>query len=205
MKQFLFFIVFGFLLFSSCQQNKRPLLGETPFQKSLNATFKDASTSPLKKKDRQKFEGLDFFEVDSSYIVQATLKHTPDSEFFNMPTTTGESRQERVFGVLHFKLNNEMYQLNVYESKALVNDPKYTDYLFLPFSDLTNGESTYAGGRYIELRVPNKTKAQMVTIDFNTAFNPYCAYNDTYSCPIVPRDNTLNTKILAGVKAYNKH
>ncbi|QDO93921.1 DUF1684 domain-containing protein [Formosa sediminum] len=189
----------------SCFQKKEPLVGDTPFQIALNSTFKDASKSPLKKKDRKVFKGLDFFEVDSAYIVQATLKHTPDSTFFEMPTTTDRMSKERVFGIVKFKIKGEDFELQIYESEDLLAEEGYEDYLFLPFLDLTNGDSTYGGGRYIEVPVNNKKTDSIITIDFNTAFNPYCAYNEKYSCPIVPRTNFLNTEIKAGVKAFTKH
>jgi uncharacterized protein (DUF1684 family) len=73
---------------------------------------------------------------------------------------------------------------------------------FLPFTDETNGMESYGGGRYIDLNVP---KGNKLIIDFNSAYNPYCAYNDKYSCPIVPRENYLKTRIEAGVKTFKKH
>jgi len=189
---------------SSCFQKKMPLLGDTPFQKSLNSSFKDASTSPLKKKDRKAFRGLDFFEVDSAYIVEASLKHTPNTTFFEMPTTTDRMAKERVFGIVNFSIKGEEFELQIYESQDLLDKEGYEDYLFLPFLDLTNGDTTYGGGRYIEVRVNDKVHDSIITIDFNTAYNPYCAYNEKYSCPIVPRDNFINTEIRAGVKAFVK-
>ncbi|WP_299779995.1 DUF1684 domain-containing protein [uncultured Formosa sp.] len=203
MKSFLYIALFFCLC--SCFQNKEPLVGDTPFQRSLNSSFKDASQSPLKKKDRKEFKGLDFFKVDSTYIVQAQLNHTPDSTFFEMPTTTDRMAKERVFGVVNFKIKGEDFKLKIYESQDLLDEEGYEDYLFLPFLDLTNGDSTYGGGRYIEVRVNDKEKDTVITIDFNTAFNPYCAYNEKYSCPIVPRNNFLNTEIKAGVKAFKKY
>ena len=83
-----------------------------------------------------------------------------------------------------------------------MQDEEYKDYLFLPFLDDTNGEGSYGGGRYIDLRIPD---SDTMIIDFNTAYNPYCAYNDRYSCPIVPRQNYLDVAIEAGVKAFKKH
>ena len=76
-----------------------------------------------------------------------------------------------------------------------------SNYLFLPFLDGTNGEGSYAGGRYIDLRIPEGDRME---IDFNSAYNPYCDYNEKYSCPIVPRANYLPIQIVAGVKAYKK-
>ncbi len=78
----------------------------------------------------------------------------------------------------------------------------FENYLFLPFTDLTNGNGTYGGGRYIDLEIP---KGDTMVIDFNKSYNPYCAYNGKYSCPIPPKENDLNIAIKAGVKNYSKH
>ncbi|KJD34808.1 hypothetical protein PK35_02075 [Tamlana nanhaiensis] len=201
MRTIILFLAVLFCL-TSCAQKKRFIKGETEFQKEINAEYKDASTSPLKKADRKAFEGLDFFKLDSSFVVNAKLDRTPDSKWFNMKTTTSRLSKERVFGVLHFELKGKAFQLNVYQGKDLMQEEGYEDYLFLPFLDETNGDTSYGGGRYIDLRIP---AGDSVTIDFNKAYNPYCAYNDKYSCPIVPRVNYLRTKIEAGVKAFDKH
>jgi hypothetical protein len=121
---------------------------------------------------------------------------------FLMPTTTERKSEEVVYGVVHFQLNGEEHQLEVYRNKELMLQEEHKDYLFLPFTDNTNGEETYAGGRYIDLSVP---KGDSIRIDFNKAYNPYCAYNKKYSCPIVPSVNALDTKVLAGVKDFKKH
>ncbi len=194
----LFLLVFSF----SCAQEKKAIAGETEFQKEINAEYKDATTSPLKDKDRKKFEGLNFFKFDSTFVVKATLKRTPDSKWFNMKTTTSRVSPERVFGILTFELNGTTYKLNVYQGKDVMKREGLEDYLFLPFLDNTNGEESYGGGRYIDLRIP---EGDSIIIDFNTAYNPYCAYNDKYSCPIVPRANYLETEVKAGVKAFKKH
>mgnify|MGYP003630487625 CR=1 FL=1 len=186
----------------SCAKDKRPLKGETEFQKAQNAKFKDATTSPLKDKDRKKFEGLDFFKFDSTYIVKALLNRTPNSEWFNMKTTTSRVSKERVYGVLTFKLNGNERQLNIYQGEDLLTEDDYEDYLFLPFLDETNGLESYGGGRYINVRIP---EGDTMIIDFNKSYNPFCAYNDKYSCPIVPRENYLKTRIEAGVKGFAKH
>jgi len=80
-----------------------------------------------------------------------------------------------------------------------MDQPGWEDYLFLPFLDDTNGNTTYGGGRYVDLRIP---KNDTITIDFNTAYSPYCAYNENYSCPIVPRENYLDIKVKAGVMSF---
>ncbi len=176
-------------------------MGDTAWQKQMNIMFKDASKSPLKKKDLKSFKTLDFFPFDSTYVVKANLKETPDSEWFNMKTTTGDFNVERIYGVVSFELNGETFQLNVYQNKEEIQSEGSRDALFLPFLDDSNGNSTYAGGRYIDLRIPD---GNTITIDFNTAYNPYCAYNDKYSCPIVPRSNYIATKVEAGIKDFKK-
>ena len=94
------------------------------------------------------------------------------------------------------------YKLNIYQNVELIKKEGYEDNLFLPFLDNTNGEESYAGGRYVECTIP---EGNIMIIDFNQAYNPYCAYNSKYSCPIVPRDNYVDVDIKAGVKGYDKH
>jgi uncharacterized protein (DUF1684 family) len=194
----LFLIVFSF----GCAQEKQMLNEETEWQKKINAEYKDATTSPLKKKDLKEFKGLDFFKFDSLYVVTAKLKRTPDSKWFEMKTTTDRKSKERVFGILTFAIKGKSFQLNVYQGEELMKTQAYRDYLFLPFLDNTNGDESYGGGRYIDLAIP---EGDSVIIDFNTAYNPYCAYNEKFSCPIVPRENYLDIDVKAGVKAFDKH
>lgn len=196
------FLIFIIIFTVACAQDKQALNGETQWQKKMNADFKDASKSPLKSKDLKTFEGLDFFKFDSSFVVKAKLKSTPETKWFKMKTTTSRESEERVFGVLMFELKGQRFQLDVYQGKELMTTEGYEDYLFLPFLDDTNGDATYGGGRYIDLRIPEGNE---IEIDFNKAYNPYCAYNEKYSCPIVPRENYLPLKIEAGVKAFKKH
>jgi len=199
------YLIISFIVlfsFSSCAQKKQPILGETDFQKEINSKFKDASESPLKAKDLKTFKGLDFFSFNKNFVTEATLELKPNSDYFEMPTSTDRKPLYRVYAVLNFDLLGKSYKLNVYQNKDLLNEKGFEDYLFLPFIDNTNGETTYGGGRYIELRIP---EGNTITIDFNTAFNPYCAYNYKYSCPVVPIENSLDLKVEAGVKAFNNH
>lgn len=193
----LFFI--GLFFVTSCSQKKQPIQGETEFQRNLNSEFKDASKSPLKKKDRKDFRGLEFFKVDSAYVVQATLKTTPDEQPFKMKTTTDRLPEYVKYGEITFNLEKETFTLNVFRDLDLMKEEGFEDYLFLPFLDDTNGDETYGGGRYLDLRIP---EGDVMIVDFNKAYNPYCAYNEKYSCPIVPRDNYVGVNIKAGVKAF---
>ncbi len=184
-----------------CDSGKEPLIGDTDWQRRMNAMFKDASTSPLKDADRKSFTGLPFYKVDSSYIVKAHLRRTPESQFFQMKTTTGDTNMERVFGILTFTMEGKIQKLEVYQSEEVINSIDNRDYLFLPFLDKTNGEETYGGGRYLDLSIP---EGDSLIIDFNKAYNPYCVYNENYSCPIVPRTNFVDAYITAGVKIRGK-
>lgn len=196
--QFLLLVVTVLL---GCEPKKQPILGDTEWQRQQNADFKDASKSPLTNRDRKLFRSLDFFPFDSTYIVSAKLKVTPDTPFFKMKTTTDRLSEERVYGIVSFTLNGKSYQLNVYQGKENLEDPEYVDYLFLPFLDDTNGGTSYGGGRYIDLRIPETDR---ISIDFNKAYNPLCVYNVKYSCPIVPRVNYLDTEVKVGMRNYIK-
>lgn len=185
-----------------CAQDKRPIAGDTEFQREINAEYKDATTSPLKEKDRKGFTGLDFFKFDSTFIVKATFKRTPNEEVFKMKTTTSRLPEYVKYGEVTFQLEGKTHQLNIYQNQGLINKEAYKDYLFLPFLDNTNGGESYGGGRYIDMRIP---EGDTMDIDFNKAYNPYCAYNEKYSCPIVPRENYLDVEVRAGVKVFKKH
>lgn len=169
------------------------------YQEERNEEFRNPETSPLPDRYRKDFEGLDFFPADTNYVVRATFERTPDAQPFQMPSTTDESTWEIVYGKVHFELNGVQHELEVYQGLELRNREGFKDYLFLPFLDLTNGEETYGGGRYLDLRIPN---SDTMIIDFNKAYNPYCVYNKKYSCPLVPRQNFMNTKVMAGVKDF---
>lgn len=170
------------------------------FQKKINKEFSDPKSSPLKKKDLAGFKSLSFFEIDTSFSVMATFERTPDEQPFLMPTTTERMSQEVRYGVVSFEIHGKQFRLNVYQNIQLRQTEEFRDYLFLPFTDLTNGELTYGGGRYIDLRIP---KGDRIAINFNTAYNPYCAYNAKYSCPMVPKGNHLEYSIKAGVKKFD--
>ena len=170
------------------------------YQEKTNEEFKDPETSPLPDRFRKDFEGLDFFPADTTYVVTARFERTPDAKPFKMPTTTDRKSWEVVYGIAYFSLNGTEHRLEVYKSLELPSAAGNEEYLFLPFMDLTNGEETYGGGRYLNLKIPEDNT---LVIDFNRAYNPYCVYNKKYSCPLVPRQNFMNTKVMAGVKRFS--
>ena len=160
--------------------------GLSEYQIEMNNFFKDASTSPLKRKDLKNFKGLDFFEHSDNYIVKAIIEKTPQSQPFKIETTTERLADFKKYGNIFFE----------YEGKK-----GYENYLFLPYLDLTNGNETYGGGRYIDLYLEEH---DTILLDFNKSYNPKCVYDEIFSCPIVPRNNFLNRKIEAGVKIFYK-
>lgn len=170
------------------------------FQVEQNKSFADSLSSPLMVEDLKTFKSLDFFPISEKYIVTATFKKAKKEKPFQMKTTTDRTPMYKKYGTLYFSIDGKEFQLNVYQNIDLMKKKGYKDYLFLPFSDLTNGNETYIGGRYIDFRIP---KGKKVVINFNKSYNPYCAYNYKYSCPIVPMENDLDIAIEAGVKKFH--
>lgn len=164
----------------------------------INADYRDPDHSPLLAKDREHFTELDCFAPDSRFRVTARFK-AKEGKPFGMRTTTDRVPQYQAVGVLRFTVLGRKEQLTVFRNIDLSKKAEYADYLFVPFTDLTNGDSTYGGGRYIDLRGP---LGSIVELDFNRAYNPYCAYGGRYSCPIPPMENHLEVRIEAGVKAF---
>ena len=210
------FIVLGASLFFGCKDGKRfhdvsknvvqenssdVIKDIIAFQTALNEEFRNPETSPLPDKFRKDFESLDFYPPDTNFRIVAEVLRTPEAIPFMMPTTTNRKSREVVFGIASFELKGQKFELEIYQNQELMLEEGYEDYLFLPFLDLTNGGDTYEGGRYIDLSIP---EGNTIVIDFNKAYNPYCAYNKKYSCPIVPQVNQLSAAVLAGVKAFKK-
>lgn len=165
-----------------------------------DASFSNPDKSPLPEDIIPGFDGLEYFLVDEKYRVEAKLRLTGDTSIIEIPTNTDRTPKYRRYAVATFTLEEDSLQLTLYQSVNLMNDPDYQNYLFLPFNDLTNGVETYGGGRYLDLTTKEKDS---VIIDFNKAYNPYCAYNAKYSCPIPPDENNLKTQIRAGEKAFD--
>jgi uncharacterized protein len=151
--------------------------------------------------DKQFFR---FFPPDETYKVNANVKRTPDTKWFTMETSGKIKKTFRQYAILEFSIHDTLVHLPVYQSQGLMTAEEYKNHLFLPFTDLTSGESTYAAGRYIDLSTTD-IKQDMVTIDFNKAYNPYCAYvSGKYNCPVPPKNNQLEIAIHAGEQNYAK-
>ncbi len=160
--------------------------------------FTENPRSPLDSSDLSK---LRFFEPDEKYMVTCTFQRTPDEKPFDLPTYSGITRLYVKYGVLRFELDGQKLQLAVYKNLSMGNNPLYANHLFLPFRDATNDETTYGGGRYMDLKATELETGNPV-IDFNKCYNPWCHYSDGYNCPIPPAENTLGIPIVAGEKNW---
>ncbi len=148
-------------------------------------------------------EDFTFYPTNTSYRVEATLTLTPDSEVFEMPTSGTKTPRYKAYATADFTLGGKQHSLTVYENLDLQRrSPEYADYLFCPFYDLTSGETSYGGGRYMDFTKPSDGK---IIMDFNKCYNPYCAYLDKFNCPITPRENTLDIEVLAGMRLDSDH
>lgn len=163
----------------------------------LNA-FKTNPASPLSKKGVRQMQ---FFAPDERYRVLCQFSPTPDAQAFEMSTFNGSSQSYVQYGLARFTLEGKAYQLSIYRNLKNTTPP-YRDLLFVPFKDLSNGESTYGGGRYLDLRLKDIVDNELM-LDFNKAYNPFCAYSEGYSCPVPPLENHLEVIILAGEKQFS--
>jgi uncharacterized protein (DUF1684 family) len=193
-------LVFLMLLNFGFGQEKFDSAFAEKFQKELNTEYADAKTSPLTAEDLAVFKTLDFYPINEKFFVTAKFIRTADAKPFEMKTSTDRKPLYVKYGEAHFAIDGKSFKLNIYRNIELSKKEDYKDYLFLPFSDLTSGNESYIGGKYIDMKTPND---DTIIIDFNTSYNPYCAYNNKYSCPKVPLENDLNIEIKAGVKKFH--
>lgn len=197
MKKFILLFLFFFVTFLNAQKNHFSEI--KTYQKKLNDSYANKSQSPLEAADLKTFKGLPFFAVSEKYTVKATLVLTPKAPIFVMKTSTKRKPLYQQYAIATFFIDGKKQELRIYQSQESKFNLQYKDYLFIPFKDKTNGSSTYGGGRFIDLFISD-IKNNEIIIDFNKAYNPYCAYNHNYSCPIPPFENHLKIAIYAGVK-----
>lgn len=167
-------------------------------RQTYKAEFLSDPRSPLTAADTA---FLDFFPANRRYRCTAHFERTPQSAPFEIPTYSGQKRDYVQYGILTFDLDEKPQTLNIYQNLRLIKDPAYSDHLFLPFKDLTNGESTYGGGRYLDFKQSDIQDGVLI-IDFNKCYNPWCAFSDGFNCPIPPAANSLELEIRAGEKNY---
>lgn len=190
-------VVVAIILFYSFFAGEKLSYEETVL-KHRNEIFdfmKNSDQSPLLDSVRSSFEGFDYFDPDRSFKVKASLELISDNSKMEIVTNTGEVRQYTRYAHAIFDLSGQQYQVTLLRGDQDESDESLT----LLFGDITNGESTYGGGRYLDLKLISRNR---ITLDFNLAYNPYCAYNADYSCPLPPAENRLSVAINAGEKNF---
>lgn len=166
-----------------------------------NMEFADSTRSRFNAEERASFHGLEYFEADPNYRIEIEFITDTSTAVFKMATNTDRTPNYRVYGYLNFEIHDTSCRLTAFQNMDYKDHPEFGGYLFIPFSDKTNGKESYAAGRYIDIPIPS---GSTIILDFNEAYNPYCAYADRWSCPLVPFENYLEISIPAGEKTY-KH
>ena len=190
-------ILIIFYSFSDTQIDENYIRDIRKYREQKDQSFKEDSESPIPEHKRAGFAALSYFDPDVSYRITADLTRLPQDSTISTPTSTKEQREFVKYGYADFVLENKAHRLLLLKPVG----QNLHGSLFLAFTDETSGSETYPAGRYIDVKEPASNK---VEIDFNMAYNPYCAYNDNYSCPIPPPENHLKVRILAGERGYKK-
>ena len=198
-------ILLFIVMLSSCATHKNKpvkLVGTEKFQHELVDFYANPTTTPLNEEEIAIFKGITFFPINEKYNIKADFTPIHDGNVIPFPTSAGKIKHYKEYGLANFELDGETITLKIYQSSPVME--QYATHLFLPFTDETNGDTTYGGGRYIDLdTVTSFTEDGKIIINFNEAYNPYCAYSKRYNCPIPPGDNSLAIEINAGV-TYKK-
>ena len=195
MRIFLILLSFPFASFSFAQKSYKDSI-ETYFKKYVK------EHEVVTGKDK---ELISFFPVNEKYRMTCRFERTLNSPWFRMESSGPIKKNYRVYGIIHFTINDTAVTLSIYQSQDLMTKQQYKDHLFIPFTDATSGEETYESGRYIDLEIEYIANDK-VLIDFNKAYNPYCAYvSGKYKCPIPPAENRLIVAIRAGERSFGKH
>ena len=185
------------VLFLGCEVKPEPG-GDVATWRAEKDRFMRSNESPVPEDRRKDFPALSYFPIDAAYRVPASLtvgagpdRAGPKAEVLELPTSTGQRRQMRRIGTLRFTLQDRELTLAAFVD-ATENDMRR---LFVPFGDLTSGNETYPGGRYLDL---DRTATGIYDLDFNRAYNPFCVFNAKYDCPLPPRENRLPVPVRAG-------
>ena len=168
------------------------------FRRQIDDFMGKHPQSPLAYGQQDHFRGLNYYEPDPAYVLEAAVVAFPENEPpLRMQTSSGDERLFRRLAELRFAVGDRPVALTLY------SDPSGEE-LFLPFKDQTNGEETYGAGRYLDNNRPGLAwlNSSRMEIDFNFCYNPYCAYDAGYSCPLPPRENWLPVRIEAGEKGF---
>lgn len=198
----LLLLIIPFLTFA---QSKRAYKKEIKkFRKHYKQEFLDEARSPFYN-NKKGMKDMRFYKAKREYKLQANFRRTADAQPFKMATYSGNTQDYVLYGIASVMLEGKKMDVNIYQSLRLSEMDEYKDHLFIPFKDLTNDDSTYGGGRYIDMKMSD-IKNGIVTIDFNRCYNPWCAFSDGYNCPVPPVENHFDLAINAGEKMYvGKH
>jgi uncharacterized protein (DUF1684 family) len=168
------------------------------FWEEQNAHYRDKKESPLDKKARKIFAGHRVYAYDANFVIAAKMVRYEREDTVVMKTSADTEKLFVKYAQLHFNLGRSHCHLTVYQSLTGRLKEEHKNDLFIPFKDLTSGKDTYGGGRYLDVQIP---EGNTLILNFNTAYNPYCAYTDGYFCPIPPAENMLNVEVKAGAMA----
>lgn len=169
--------------------------------KNIKLMYSDPS--PLLVEQKKNFEGLKYFPPDIKYLVEGVLVEDEEPETVIMKTSGERTPSYLRYGTVKFNIDGNELKLAVYQNKKMLDLSMDTNHLFVPFRDGTSGKESYKGGRYVDCVIPDE--GNIMILDFNKAYNPYCAYNPKYSCVIPPEENKLSIRIEAGEKKLEEH
>jgi uncharacterized protein len=161
--------------------------------------FKEDEDSPIPHQLRHSFSGLAYFDVDPKYRVRARLVKDPNPQRVVLATSKGIPRDMIRAGVFEFEIEGTKQRLAAYKSVSQPGHHHEDRSLFVPFRDATSGKETYGAARYLDIE---EQPTDEYVLDFNVAYNPYCAYSDDYVCPFPPRENWLTVPLRAGEKNF---
>jgi len=161
------------------------------FRAEKDDFFGSHPQSPLTLEQKQDFHGLQYFPENHTLRLEVRVDEFPNKERFEMQTSTGDVQAYEKFGKFKFVVDGNEVELTIYQSEHG---------FFLPFVDALAGKETYPAGRYLE---PEPLAGGRFIVDFNVAYNPYCAYNEMWSCPITPAENRVKVAIRAGEKLFH--
>jgi len=173
------------------------------YRTGKNIKLMYGESTPLLPEQLKDFKGLKYFEPDLKYKIEGKLVKDDKQEIVLMKTSTDREPAYVRYGVVYFKIDTFNLKLAVFQNKKMLDLSQDTNLLFVPFRDGTNGKETYGGGRYFDCEIP--LTGNPVLLDFNKAYNPYCAYNPRFSCVIPPEKNRLKIGIEAGEKVFEEH
>lgn len=191
----------GVIMYPLLQQNEETAaaagggdwLEQLEEHRSEQQAFYAGKSSPLPEAERANFK-LNYFPPDKNFVFKARYYPEPMKETITIPTTTGKQQKMLRHGKVRFTHSGEVQELVLLQQQN-TQLQSLKPPLFLAFTDFTNGVTTYGGGRYLEVALPVNDS---ITVDFNRAYQPYCAYNETYSCPVPLRENRLFFEVQAG-------